>query len=72
MSDLDLLFSTDEREGPAWSSCLCFSGCGNGRYLSINSNTYKVGVDVCKPLVDSSRSKGHEVAYADNLYLPFR
>ena len=49
-----------------------FSGCGNGRYMSINSSTFKVGVDMCKPLVDNSRSKGHEVAYADNLYLPFR
>ena len=51
---------------------IILSGCGNGRYLSINSNTYKIGVDVCQPLVDSARSKGHEVTYADNLTLPLR
>ncbi|KAL3880005.1 hypothetical protein ACJMK2_032277 [Sinanodonta woodiana] len=47
-------------------------GCGNGRYLNINRQVYKVGLDSCFPLVESCRSKGHEVLYGDNLNLPFR
>ncbi|KAK3577111.1 hypothetical protein CHS0354_037144 [Potamilus streckersoni] len=47
-------------------------GCGNGRYLNINRRIYKVGLDSCCPLIESCRSKGHEVMYGDNLSLPFR
>uniref|UniRef100_K1QTK1 Methyltransferase type 11 domain-containing protein n=1 Tax=Magallana gigas TaxID=29159 RepID=K1QTK1_MAGGI len=47
-------------------------GCGSGRYLHINSKVSKIGVDICTPLVEGARNKGHEVLVADNLTLPFR
>ncbi|WAQ99909.1 TRM9B-like protein, partial [Mya arenaria] len=47
-------------------------GCGNGRYMDINKATFKVGIDVCCPLVDFAREKGHETLYGDNLHVPFR
>ncbi|XP_060084331.1 uncharacterized protein LOC132563605 [Ylistrum balloti] len=47
-------------------------GCGSGRYLHINKSIFKVGLDICCPLVESARTKGHEVLVADNLKLPFR
>ncbi|XP_033742724.1 uncharacterized protein LOC117329102 [Pecten maximus] len=47
-------------------------GCGNGRYLHINKHIFKIGLDICCPLVESARKKGHEVLVADNLRLPFR
>ncbi|XP_062609169.1 uncharacterized protein LOC134270927 [Saccostrea cucullata] len=47
-------------------------GCGSGRYLHINSKVVKFGVDICSPLVENARSKGHEVLVADNMSLPFR
>ncbi|OWF48956.1 uncharacterized protein LOC110452444 [Mizuhopecten yessoensis] len=47
-------------------------GCGSGRYLHINKSVFKVGLDICCPLVESAGTKGHEVLVADNLKLPFR
>ncbi|XP_046569237.1 uncharacterized protein LOC124277564 [Haliotis rubra] len=47
-------------------------GCGNGRYLRINSSIYKIGSDVCQPLVQHANRQGHEVITADNLHLPYR
>lgn len=47
------------------------TGCGSGRYLHINKKIYKVGLDICCPLVEAGRSKGYEVMVADNLRLPF-
>ncbi|XP_061165019.1 uncharacterized protein LOC133173976 isoform X2 [Saccostrea echinata] len=47
-------------------------GCGSGRYLHINSKVVKFGVDICSPLVENARNKGHEMLVADNLSLPFR
>lgn len=49
-----------------------YTGCGSGRYLHINSKVSKIGVDICTPLVEGARKKGHEVLVADNLTLPFR
>ncbi|CAJ0961652.1 unnamed protein product, partial [Ranitomeya imitator] len=48
------------------------SGCGNGKYLHINSPTYKVGCDYCLPLVEAARNRGHEVMVCDGLRLPYR
>lgn len=48
------------------------SGCGNGRYLHINEDIFKLGCDVCRPLVEAARCKGHEVQVCDGLRLPFR
>ncbi|KAG9264623.1 putative tRNA methyltransferase 9-like protein [Astyanax mexicanus] len=47
-------------------------GCGNGKYLHINERIYKLGCDVCRPLVDSAGSRGHEVQLCDGLRLPYR
>ncbi|KAM6341729.1 putative tRNA methyltransferase 9B [Podargus strigoides] len=47
-------------------------GCGNGKYLHINSQVYKLGCDYCIPLVESARSEGHEVMICHSLCLPYR
>ncbi|XP_072547629.1 probable tRNA methyltransferase 9B [Salminus brasiliensis] len=47
-------------------------GCGNGKYLHINDRIFKLGCDVCRPLVDSAWSQGHEVQLCDGLRLPYR
>ncbi|KAI4875402.1 hypothetical protein NFI96_006314 [Prochilodus magdalenae] len=47
-------------------------GCGNGKYMHINDNIFKLGCDVCRPLVDSAWSQGHEVQLCDGLRLPYR
>ncbi len=51
---------------------LIIAGCGNGKYLHINEDIFKVGCDVCQPLVDSAWSRGHEVQLCDGLRLPYR
>ncbi|KAM3616923.1 uncharacterized protein V6R79_026087 [Siganus canaliculatus] len=47
-------------------------GCGNGKYLHINQEVFKLGCDVCRPLVDFAWSQGHEVQLCDGLRLPYR
>ncbi|XP_029923138.1 putative tRNA methyltransferase 9B isoform X2 [Myripristis murdjan] len=47
-------------------------GCGNGKYLHINKDVFKLGCDVCRPLVDIAWSQGHEVQMCDGLHLPYR
>ncbi|XP_071781489.1 putative tRNA methyltransferase 9B [Centroberyx gerrardi] len=47
-------------------------GCGNGKYLHINEEVFKLGCDVCRPLVDFAWSQGHEVQMCDGLHLPYR
>ncbi|XP_047449203.1 probable tRNA methyltransferase 9B [Mugil cephalus] len=47
-------------------------GCGNGKYLHINKDVFKLGCDVCRPLVDYAWSQGHEVQMCDGLHLPYR
>ncbi|XP_029965209.1 putative tRNA methyltransferase 9B [Salarias fasciatus] len=47
-------------------------GCGNGKYLHINQEVFKLGCDVCRPLVDFAWSQGHEVQVCDGLHLPYR
>ncbi|XP_026171737.1 putative tRNA methyltransferase 9B [Mastacembelus armatus] len=47
-------------------------GCGNGKYLHINNEVFKLGCDVCRPLVDFAWSQGHEVQMCDGLHLPYR
>ena len=50
-----------------------FSGCGHGRYLHINKTVFKVGSDVCAPLVSIAASKcDDDVMVCDNLQLPYR
>ena len=53
--------------------CRLFSGCGHGRYLHINKTVFKVGSDVCAPLVNIAASKcDDDVMVCDNLQLPYR
>ena len=47
-------------------------GCGTGRYMNINSNSFKLGSDHCCHLVEIARDRGHEVMVCDNLRLPYR
>ncbi|XP_063979726.1 serine-rich adhesin for platelets [Diachasmimorpha longicaudata] len=51
---------------------VCDIGCGNGKYLSVNNNIFKIGGDRCKRLTDIAREKENEVLICDNLSLPFR
>ncbi len=55
-----------------WLLFLITAGCGNGKYLHINEDIFKLGCDVCQPLVDSAWSRGHEVQLCDGLRLPYR
>ncbi|XP_064158361.1 probable tRNA methyltransferase 9B [Anguilla rostrata] len=47
-------------------------GCGNGKYLDINEDAFKLGCDVCRPLVDTACARGYEVQVCDGLRLPYR
>ncbi|KAL2096427.1 hypothetical protein ACEWY4_008575 [Coilia grayii] len=47
-------------------------GCGNGKYLHINEDIFKLGCDVCQPLVESAWNQGHEVQLCNSLNLPYR
>ncbi|XP_055895099.1 uncharacterized protein LOC106067146 [Biomphalaria glabrata] len=47
-------------------------GCGNGRYLSVNPLTYKLGSDICSSFLEQARSDGYEIIAADNMTLPYR
>lgn len=51
---------------------LSLAGCGNGKYFHINKEVFKLGCDVCRPLVDFASSQGHEVQMCDCLHLPYR
>lgn len=51
---------------------LCCAGCGNGKYLGVNPQIYKLGSDICSELVTIAASRGHEVAVCDCLNLPYR
>ncbi|KAM3934060.1 putative tRNA methyltransferase 9B [Leptodactylus fuscus] len=61
-------FLLDQEPG----SLIADIGCGNGKYLHINSQTYKVGCDYCLPLVEAARNRGYEVMACDGLRLPYR
>ncbi|XP_006814379.1 uncharacterized protein LOC102805961 [Saccoglossus kowalevskii] len=47
-------------------------GCGNGRYLPINGETFKIGSDRCERLVDIANKNSYEVMVCDNIRLPYR
>lgn len=44
-----------------------YSGCGNGKYLSVNHSVFKIGVDRCKRFTDIAREKENEV-YINYIY----
>ncbi|XP_072260330.1 probable tRNA methyltransferase 9B [Pyxicephalus adspersus] len=47
-------------------------GCGNGKYLHINNQTFKIGSDYCLPLAEAARNQNYEVMVCDGLRLPYR
>ncbi|XP_022248377.1 uncharacterized protein LOC111087127 [Limulus polyphemus] len=47
-------------------------GCGNGKYLDLNSEVYKVGVDHCNSMLQTAKKRGREALTCDNHQLPFR
>lgn len=51
---------------------VCDIGCGNGKYLRVNKNIFKVGIDRCKRFTHIAREKDNQVLICDNLSLPFR
>ncbi|XP_078095210.1 putative tRNA methyltransferase 9B [Mustelus asterias] len=61
-------FLMDQEPG----SLIADVGCGIGKYLSVNSQVYKLGSDYCSPLVEIAKRHGHEVMVCDNLILPYR
>ncbi|RXM91054.1 putative tRNA methyltransferase 9-like protein [Acipenser ruthenus] len=61
-------FLLDQEPG----SIIADIGCGNGKYLHINRESFKMGCDYCLPLVDLARGHGHEVQVCDGLRLPYR
>ncbi|XP_069778898.1 probable tRNA methyltransferase 9B [Narcine bancroftii] len=61
-------FLLDQEPG----SLIADIGCGTGKYLSVNSQAYKLGSDYCKPLAEIAKRHGHEVMVCDNLTLPYR
>ncbi|MBN3281762.1 TRM9B methyltransferase, partial [Polyodon spathula] len=61
-------FLLDQEPG----SIIADIGCGNGKYLHINRESFKMGCDYCLPLVDLARDHGHEVQVCNGLRLPYR
>ncbi|GJQ82346.1 hypothetical protein Trydic_g417 [Trypoxylus dichotomus] len=53
-------------------SLVCDVGCGNGKYLNVNSTIFNMGGDKCIRLSEIAREKDNEVLVFDNLSLPFR
>jgi alkylated DNA repair protein alkB family protein 8 len=47
-------------------------GCGNGKYLGVNSSLAMLGNDQSEPLLAIARSRTHEVAVMNALALPIR
>ena len=42
---------------------IIFTGCGSGKYLSVNPLLYNLGSDRCGALTEIARQKEHEVIY---------
>ncbi|XP_022768282.1 alkylated DNA repair protein alkB homolog 8-like [Durio zibethinus] len=53
-------------------SLILDAGCGNGKYLGLNSSCYFIGCDISAPLIKICADKGHEVLVADAVNLPYR
>uniref|UniRef100_A0A5B7AQT8 Methyltransferase type 11 domain-containing protein n=1 Tax=Davidia involucrata TaxID=16924 RepID=A0A5B7AQT8_DAVIN len=48
------------------------AGCGNGKYLGLNPNSFFIGCDISAPLINICANRGHEVVVADAVNLPYR
>ncbi|KAE8728295.1 hypothetical protein F3Y22_tig00004620pilonHSYRG00018 [Hibiscus syriacus] len=53
-------------------SLILDAGCGNGKYLGLNSSCYFIGCDISPSLIKICADKGHEVLVADAVNLPYR
>ncbi|TRY74054.1 hypothetical protein TCAL_05060 [Tigriopus californicus] len=53
-------------------SILVDNGCGNGKYLGLRNDCFKVGSDYSQGLTDICRERGFESLRSDCLFLPFR
>ncbi|XWS23842.1 hypothetical protein CRYUN_Cryun28dG0049800 [Craigia yunnanensis] len=53
-------------------SLILDAGCGNGKYLGLNSCCYFIGCDISPSLIKICADKGHEVLVADAVNLPYR
>ncbi|XP_060531304.1 uncharacterized protein LOC132704962 [Cylas formicarius] len=53
-------------------SLICDVGCGNGKYLNINTSIFNIGGEKSTRLGKLAREKENEVIELDNLSLPFR
>ncbi|XP_014229374.1 alkylated DNA repair protein alkB homolog 8-like isoform X1 [Trichogramma pretiosum] len=53
-------------------SLLLDVGCGNGKYLHVNPNICKFGIDRTMNLLQICRERNFEVARGDCLYLPYK
>ncbi|KAF5272459.1 hypothetical protein FQR65_LT04927 [Abscondita terminalis] len=53
-------------------SIICDVGCGNGKYLNVNTSIFNIGGDKSTRLCELAREKNNEVIVVDNLTLPFR
>ncbi|KAG5898635.1 hypothetical protein JTB14_021009 [Gonioctena quinquepunctata] len=54
------------------ASLVCDVGCGNGKYLNVNTSLFNIGGDKSNSLCEVAREKENEVIVLDNLALPFR
>ncbi|KAJ7959061.1 alkylated DNA repair protein alkB-like 8-like [Quillaja saponaria] len=48
------------------------AGCGNGKYLGLNSDCFFIGCDISFPLIKICAGREHEVLVADAVNLPYR
>ncbi|CAI9116375.1 OLC1v1017503C5 [Oldenlandia corymbosa var. corymbosa] len=48
------------------------AGCGNGKYLGLNPESFFIGCDISSALVKICADRGHEVLVADAVNLPYR
>lgn len=48
------------------------AGCGNGKYLGFNLDSFFIGCDISAPLIGICADRGHEVLVADAVNLPYR
>ncbi|CAH1174227.1 unnamed protein product [Phaedon cochleariae] len=53
-------------------SIICDVGCGNGKYLNVNTSIFNIGGEKSNRLSEVAREKENEVIVLDNLALPFR
>lgn len=48
------------------------AGCGNGKYLGLNPDSFFIGCDISAPLIKICADREHEVLVADAVNLPYR